>query len=118
MGIIMKNGIAYGASSDEAFNISYDNTKSGLSSSNIQNAIDEVSEKLSESSGKKEPDNTRIAYLTGSVSSEQNAETEVFDTGVYLTEKEGQLHVKSLQIGGCLFSFDEERQMTIISFND
>lgn len=49
MGIIMKNGIAYGASSDEAFNISYDNTKSGLSASNVQNAIDEVSEKLSES---------------------------------------------------------------------
>lgn len=49
MGIIMKNGIAYGASSDEAFNISYDNTKSGLSASNVQNAIDEVSEKLFES---------------------------------------------------------------------
>ena len=46
----MKNGIAYGASSDKASNISYDNSKSGLSSSNVQNAIDEVSEKLSESS--------------------------------------------------------------------
>lgn len=118
MGKIMKNGVAYGGSGNKSSNISYDNTKSGLSSLDVQNAIDEVASKALESSGKKQPDNTKIAYLTGSVSSAENAETEVFDTGVYLTEKEGQLHIKSLQIGGCTFTFDEETQMTVISFNN
>ena len=120
LGKIMKNGIAYGASGDKSSNISYDNANSGLSSSDVQNAIDEVAEiasKASTFSGLKTPDSNSIAYLTGSVSSIENTETEVFDTGVYLTDQDGQLHVKSLKIGGCVFTFDEEKQMTVISFN-
>lgn len=117
MGKIMKNGIAYSGSGNKSSNISYNNTNSGLSSSDVQNAIDEIVEMTSTLSGLKTPDSNSVAYLTGSISSMENAETEVFDTGVYLTEQDGQLHVKSLKIGGCVFTFDEEKQMTVISFN-
>ncbi len=42
MGKIIKNGIEYGGSTNEAVNINYDNSVSGLSASSVQDAIDEI----------------------------------------------------------------------------
>ena len=44
MGIIMKDGHQYGAGGivEQAEDISYDNTSSGLSATNVQGALDEV----------------------------------------------------------------------------
>jgi len=41
---IIKNGIEYGSAS-HAENVSYDNTSSGISATNVQSAIDEVNDK-------------------------------------------------------------------------
>lgn len=46
MGKSMLNGICYG--SDSATDINYDNTSSGMSATNTQDAIDELKESLSE----------------------------------------------------------------------
>ena len=42
MGKIIKNGIEYGGSTNEAVNINYDNSASGLSASSVQTAIYEL----------------------------------------------------------------------------
>lgn len=42
MGKIIRNEIIYGGSADNANSVVYDNTLSGLSSTNVQDAIDEV----------------------------------------------------------------------------
>ena len=48
---------------------------------------------------KNEKATTTKAYITGTTSSSANTGTQVFDTGVYLTETEGQLYVDTLQVG-------------------
>ena len=45
MGKIVKDGIDYGATVPHSKNLKYDNTNSGLESTNIQDAIDEVNSK-------------------------------------------------------------------------
>lgn len=45
MGKSMLNGVCYG--SDSATDINYDNTSSGMSATNTQDAIDELNESLS-----------------------------------------------------------------------
>lgn len=42
MGKIIKNNILYGGSTEEAIDINYDNSVSGLSASSVQDAIDEL----------------------------------------------------------------------------
>jgi len=42
MGKIIKNGIEYGGSSNEAININYDNTSSELNANTVQGAIDTI----------------------------------------------------------------------------
>ena len=72
---------------------------------------------VDEKARKKIENNTVSAYLTGLTSPSETNKEEIYDKNVYLTDKEGQIHVKSLQIGGCIFTFDEDTQMTVISFN-
>ena len=63
--------------------------------------------------------NTAIAYLTGTTNDENGNESEVFDSNVYVTEKEGQLHTNSLEIGnGGILSFDSDKQAIVISFKN
>ncbi len=49
MGLIYKNGVAYGGSTNNASLINYNNTDSGLSSTNLQDAVDEINEKIGSS---------------------------------------------------------------------
>lgn len=44
MGKLMRNGILYSGSTDSALHIKYDNTDSGLQSTNVKQALDEVAE--------------------------------------------------------------------------
>ena len=47
MGKIIQNGITYsGGSSDSAVNIKYNNSSSGISSTNVQGAIDKIANQL------------------------------------------------------------------------
>ena len=48
MGRIIKNGVAYGGSSSKASSTTYDNSTSGLSATNVQGAVDELDNNLSE----------------------------------------------------------------------
>lgn len=61
------------------------------------------------------------AYVIGSTSKVENTNKEVFDTDVYLTEKQGELHLHSLEIGSAennaTLLFDEESGMLTISFS-
>lgn len=50
MGLIIRKGIQYGGSSDSAQKIKYDNATSGLSATNAQEAIDELSQNTPNSS--------------------------------------------------------------------
>ena len=43
-------------------------------------------------------DNTTKAYLTGTTNASTNTDTQVFDTGVYLTTTAGMLHVGQLEL--------------------
>ena len=46
MGKILRNGIEFSSTSDTANNINYDNSKSGLDAVTVQEAVDEVTERL------------------------------------------------------------------------
>ena len=52
---IIKNGVTYIGTSDNAAAVSYDNTSSGLSATNVQGAIDEVDNELSNKMNKVNP---------------------------------------------------------------
>ncbi len=45
MGAIKRNGVLYGGGASNATGVEYDNTSSGMSSNNVQDAIDELKKK-------------------------------------------------------------------------
>ena len=52
MGKSIINGISYGGAAEKAVNIKFDNSTSGLSSTNVQGAINELNEKAAADANK------------------------------------------------------------------
>lgn len=57
------------------------------------------------------------AYLTATSSASTNTGTQVFDTGVYLTNTAGGLHSEKFEIGNATLSYDSSNKMITISFS-
>ena len=61
---------------------------------------------------------TTKAYITGTTSSATNTGTQVFDTGVYLTDTPGQIHADSaVEIGGASLQWDSANKRITIVFS-
>ncbi len=62
MGLIMKNGVAYGgvANTTSAAQVQYSNTSSGLTGTSVQSAIDEIALKPTEVFSDTEPLTQRV----------------------------------------------------------
>ena len=61
---------------------------------------------------------TTKAYITGTTSSATNTGTQVFDTGVYLTDTPGELHADSaVEIGGASLQWDSANKRIAIVFS-
>ena len=61
---------------------------------------------------------TTQAYITGTTSSSTNTGTQVFDTGVYLTDTPGEIHAdSSVEIGGASLQWDSANKRIAIVFS-
>ena len=61
---------------------------------------------------------TTVAYVTGTTSSSTNTGTQVFDTGVYLTDTAGELHCNTaVEIGGASLQWDSTNKRISIVFS-
>lgn len=61
---------------------------------------------------------TTQAYITGTTSSSTNTGTQVFDTGVYLTDTPGEIHAdSSVEIGGASLRWDSTNKRIAIVFS-
>ena len=61
---------------------------------------------------------TKQAYITGTTSSSTNTGTQVFDTGVYLTDTPGEIHADSaVEIGGASLQWDSANKRIAIVFS-
>ena len=98
MGKIIRNGVSYSGSTEDAVNVKYDNSSSGVTATNVQGAIDEVKETIDD---KQTQIDTLNSNLTNTTATANSAYTSLdYKQDIIITSFSGDLNDhKNLKFG-------------------